>query len=120
MTLEAFRSGAVRMSLREAITRGAALRPQAFGVVTVGPRGGERTCVEGAAYEGLTGRLAEADSYIHCKVVLIQELPELKMHLNDYHVWNREAIADWAAFAAQGADVTASYGQHENVHTTWH
>ena len=115
------------MTVYEAILRGAACRPQAFGaIVRVDPDGGERTCVLGAMYEGETGQ--RPFGYLRSKRDLVERFPDLAVpvtlpcdcpsneiqmihamvHLNDAHRWSREAIADWAATIIGGAERRAA------------
>ena len=110
------------MRLSDAIRLGAMLKPQAFGDFT----DGVGTCAFGAANEAL-GRpadheivdewaaLCRAESCCPCcgqrpgSLVLDDyELPNtaaLIVHLNDDHVWTREAIADWVATIEAQHDV---------------
>lgn len=106
------------MKLSEAIRAGAKMRPQAFGV-SRDHKGG--TCAFGAAWDGVTEFYARAPSRLsemldNGEVLYSTEAPcpargcpgvegphyqdpelatSVMMHLNDYHRWSREAIAEW-------------------------
>ncbi len=95
--------------LAEAILAGARQRPQAFGSYFSSDG---RSCALGAAFEGVhhlprvvgayrprLERLFDCLEYISrpCPVGCRKTLPLASMivHLNDDHLWTREAIADW-------------------------
>lgn len=100
------------MYLSEAIRIGAAMKPQTFGTYNdnVG------TCALGAMWDAFRTQPAEQQSKLfnHAFIFAEQDMtmrencPEcggrqnfpngqnnLIPHLNDYHKWSREAIADW-------------------------
>lgn len=106
------------MKLYEAIRLGAMLKPQCFGhLVTFVPA---RTCALGAALDAV-GTLATVKGFFASMAALDEHFPELMSvevkcpghicvkhlthqtytlagaitHLNDYHHWTREQIADW-------------------------
>ena len=97
------------MTLPEAIRLGAMLRPQGFGSL----RGFGKSCAMGAAGEatGLTGRgmerrlrtlFPELDETVTCSCRVQCPWHHLRMrlgsaitHLNDYHRFKRERIADY-------------------------
>lgn len=112
------------MRLSEAIRLGSMMKPQAFGNF-YGPER-ESSCALGAAFDacgmevfgpdtkfdGPFGLEYFEDEYeiIACPVCGIAEWPTIG-HLNDFHRWTREAIADWVetienAQAAQVAPET--------------
>lgn len=99
------------LTLATAIRLGAAKRPQTTG--TLYSEAEDATCVLGAAFEGVFGRLPDED---HGLDLLIERFPVLMViadcpgagcleptgwlldclctHLNDAHRWTRESIAD--------------------------
>jgi hypothetical protein len=102
----------VRMS--DAMRRGAAKRPQAFGTVVDPATGG--TCAWGAAMDGVDRLQFVNGVYIAsgeqvrrrygwqivermatCPACNRRQsnVGEIIVHLNDQHRWTREAIADW-------------------------
>lgn len=114
------------MKLSEAITKGAQLRPQAFG--SLFKFAGEQaevatSCALGAAYEARYSHVAlpehHFDSYddleaafpllnapAQCPVCIErlgrnltprERLSAVISHLNDYHIYTRELIAEWVA-----------------------
>jgi len=107
--------------LARAITLGAQRRPeQAFGNYFVGRRA---SCALGAAYEGMYRLPEEAGQILPkrlerlfdclegrvrhcpangCKKTLI--LAAMLVHLNDDHLWSREAIAAWVETLAPPPD----------------
>lgn len=87
------------MRISDAIRRGAALGPQIFGKLRDG-RGG--SCAVGAMMLGNNGALLmgrpELDPAARCPACAIEKhgtLGSAIIHLNDFHKWTREAIADW-------------------------
>jgi len=107
------------MTLSEAVTIGAALRPQCFGLPFRYEQPGVLgSCVVGAAYEALTGTVDLAlPSGINVYRVLREAFPvaarpvvcpvvgcgdsgpllSCATHLQDWHEWSREAVAAWIA-----------------------
>ena len=79
--------------LAEAIRRGAAIRPQCFGVVF----SDGKSCALGAAYEGLGGDYeipGTLNMHIYSTVWPTGfDFSKITV-LNDQHYWTREAIAD--------------------------
>ena len=109
------RNPATERSLADAIRKGADRRPeQAFGDYF---RGRSASCALGAAYEGMyrlpgdmEGRRPTKDleEYFDCLEGTVRRCPvegcakvislgALIVHLNDSHLWTREAIAAWVA-----------------------
>lgn len=106
------------LKLSEAISLGAMLRPQAFGelVEEIAP-GVFGTCAFGAAEEAISHDfeigVADATSEIAsvyavygpllkrwslCPVCTHgEEIAQIVHHLNDWHRWTRERIAEWVA-----------------------
>lgn len=103
------------MKLSEAIRAGAKKRPQnTDGEYYRDDDDGETSsCALGAAYEGLTGKCStESVVYLYgkwpgLKTLLkcpvdkcifgneVNTLYAVICHLNDFHLWTRERIADW-------------------------
>lgn len=107
------------MKLSEAIRLGAMLKPQAFGAVQ---RQGT-TCAIGAAYDAIGALskddgdgMSEEDFLVVCGHLPLLAAPNVQCpacsetpygddgsmcaniaHLNDWHRWTREQIADWVA-----------------------
>ncbi len=99
------------LTLSQAIRLGAMLHPQTFGqmemcddattIVATCALGAARVALGDAAYQ----RVLDCDSTITCCPCLDCQRrarePEpfhlLITHLNDFHRWTREAIADWIA-----------------------
>lgn len=89
------------MKLSEAIRLGSMLHPQCFDVLehvvdgkTVG------TCAIGAASEAgydisYRNIVGEHDLLMCPSCPELHDLQEIIEHLNDYHRWTRERIADW-------------------------
>jgi hypothetical protein len=109
------RDPATERALADAIRKGADRRPeQAFGDYF---RGRSASCALGAAYEGMyrlpgdmEGRRPTKDleQYFDCLEGTVRKCPvagcrkvislgALIVHLNDSHLWTREAIAAWVA-----------------------
>ena len=109
------RNPATERSLADAIRKGADRRPeQAFGDYF---RGRSASCALGAAYEGmyrLPGDMErrrpskDLEEYFDCLEGTVRRCPvegcakvislgALIVHLNDGHLWTREAIAAWVA-----------------------
>jgi hypothetical protein len=98
------------MRLSDAIRLGAMIRPQAFfGLFKDGG-----SCALGAALEAIRGDEADMEGFLHqfsdtaaIGVVLCPgcepgrrqygPLDAVVAHLNDFHRWSRERIADWVA-----------------------
>ena len=100
-------------SFSEAIREGAKLRPQGYGpwahqVI------GETSCAIVAGYEAIFGAVPPAADYepirlaflylertVRCPACAVtggvyqRPLMDCLWHLNDFHCWTREAIADW-------------------------
>lgn len=124
------------MKLSEAIRLGAMLKPQGHGLLHVNGR----TCALGAAYDAV-GHLDE-HSYgwrglerdfpillsllkAPCPIPTCQSpfwrdgqretwaIP----HLNDYHRWTREQIADWVETIERRADADSARTEHETAST---
>jgi hypothetical protein len=102
-----------QLCLSEAIRLGAMQRPQFFGGALSGtlPDGRVGTCAIGAALEAIGVQLIEFDA-INAPapwsdfVEQVERCPAVECakrntiagvaaHLNDFHRWTREAIADW-------------------------
>jgi len=105
----------------EAIREGAALRPQAFGVLRDGKGTANiSTCAYAAGYEAITGEVFWSEDQLYlavaslfpymdldaprcpseaCEERLVADIEwdmgDLVIHLNDTHEWTREQIADW-------------------------
>jgi hypothetical protein len=118
------------MKLSEAIRLGSMIRPQAFGYIF----SNSGSCALGAVYEA-SGILAFDDDVTLLEETgqrLDQAFPLLKasvscpvamrcfrngvgetiVHLNDWHRWTREQIADWVEQIEQQQDVKSVEG-HE-------
>lgn len=108
------------MLLSDAIRAGCAISRQVFGMLSDGNGG---TCAIGAGLEGFGAQFIKGVKRLFVDnlsdlipqyaryntsnlsgttMVLCPECDDVKdclmgraMHLNDYHVWSREAIADW-------------------------
>ena len=104
------------MRLSEAIRLGAMLRPQGFGIFSA-QFGAKATCAYGAAKDAL-GRDFRAVSEWpwliteypcpDCGLSGVAALSIVSLHLNDYHRWTRERIADWVeTIENQQAESTA-------------
>ena len=104
------------MTLAQAIRRGAATRAGSIdGPTIVDPMTGViTTCVIGAAWEGLFGSPpSDSATSLETQRLMWPHFPELReeracptcgttralefllWHINDYHRWTREQIADW-------------------------
>ncbi len=97
------------MLLSEAIRLGAMLKPQGYGPVSVNPAR-DATCALGAAGAAL-GFQGHIKIYLKlvatypwtltvltcpvCESLYIAPVVTMITHLNDYHRWTRERIADW-------------------------
>jgi hypothetical protein len=111
------------MRLSEAIRLGAALRGQAFGFGYSEFK--QRTCAVGAAAEAVGLYKIDAEGRcVQTDVDIFAALPMLKVpticplcryrgatgnvmaHLNDWHRWTREAIADWVVVEETVAEQT--------------
>lgn len=93
------------MLLSDAILLGATLRPQAFGRMFTD----EGSCALGAAIEAVGNRTAFAELWPwgdipvfrcpsdgeECDLYRGNRLFNVITHLNDYHRWSREQIAEW-------------------------
>lgn len=93
------------MRLSDAILLGASLRPQAFGRMF----GDNGSCALGAAMEAVGGGIAFArlwpwgELLVHgcpfemegCVGYRHGQVFHVITHLNDYHRWSREQIAEW-------------------------
>jgi hypothetical protein len=101
------------MRLSEAIRLGAMLGAQTMGALT---RGGTSSCALGAAYLAaglLTAKRSSVKIHIAvrtfpaivapvhacpcCSFRDLVDLGDVVVHLNDFHMWSREKIADWVA-----------------------
>lgn len=108
------------MSISNHMREGAKLRPQAFGEYFIECNGNYCSCAMGAAYESVTNRVEfdldytdiidlfdiniksdpifdcpEADNCDHELYLRHNDIVDIITHLNDHHLWSREAIADW-------------------------
>ncbi len=110
------------MRLSEAIRLGAMLRPQGFGDLWTSA--GLRSCALGAALDaaGLHEHehaksqallaiaafpiLDAAATCPSCARPALVNVGAVVVHLNDYHHWTREAIADWVARIEERAATT--------------
>lgn len=108
------------MRLSEAIRLGAMNKPQGFGWYD----NGGTTCAMGAAMDaaGCQNKVFESamlwpvlvESPASCPVcdlvvvghALLFATGAIVVHLNDYHKWSREAIADFVASCEQRSDAT--------------
>lgn len=116
------------MKLSDAIRLGAMLRPQAFGelVKEIAP-GVFGTCAFGAAEEAICHDFEIGVADATCEIASVyavyrpllkrwslcpvcthgEEIAEIVHHLNDWHRWTRERIAEWVAtIEPQDVDVT--------------
>jgi|SRR5579872_6705475 len=129
------------MKLSEAIRLGSLLSPQIFGEL----ENHNGTCAMGAAFKaiGYDNKIRivkpppewESLLFSHCRCPecdRLLTLPEserripthktslllvvIVSHLNDYHEWTREAIADWVA-TQEVAGATIHWGRPENTET---
>ena len=116
------------MLLSEAIREGAKIRPQGYGTMFEARCDvseefeGVASCALGAAYEakhheyrlaGLSSMALYSDFPILSTVVtppcacfasfVGEDLRDTVTHLNDFHDWRREAIADWVQHFEAGA-----------------
>lgn len=109
------------MRLSEAIRLGAMLMPQAFGAMHMEQHGVRSSCAIGAATDALglstaTGGIYKEFPYLtvileqRCHLCHFTALYPLEMvsHLNDYHRWTRERIADWVALNEPCASATSA------------
>ena len=91
------------MKLSEAIRLGAMLHPQCFGgyYTTDGEGRVHATCaLEAAARAGYRDDRTVLLRPAHCPACGLgwtEALRAVVAHLNDHHMWTREAIADWVA-----------------------
>jgi hypothetical protein len=110
--------------LAKAIREGVRHRPrQAFGEYF---KGRASSCALGAAYEGIYRMPREVEGFhphrldrlfecldfsiMRCPAGCTKRIPlgALIVHLNDYHEWTREQIADWVATLAPPAPAPAA------------
>ncbi len=91
------------MKLSEAIRLGAMLHKQGFGVMVLYDGGVLATCALGAAQQAgytFSGKdWSRKMAYRYRCPTCREGWPALEMitHLNDWHKWTREQIADWVA-----------------------
>jgi hypothetical protein len=89
------------MKLSEAIRLGAMLHPQCYGMSMRFATGSDRviaTCALGAAEAaGYSWGLEGNRQMVRCPLdaAVSMSLSAMIAHLNDVHLWTREAIADW-------------------------
>lgn len=112
------------MKLSEAIRLGAMLKPQGFGLGAGGAKA-QATCALGAAYE--------AAHVIGSWPALVLAFPQLThieklacpvcgdtqdgliAHINDDHLWTREAIADWIEGIERAHDPVIATEDHSSM-----
>lgn len=111
------------MRLSEAIRLGSMMRPQGFGYFLKDGR----TCAFGAAYEAIgvefnqMGALNPVFDWAHEVETCCPEceMPEyaaiIVTHLNDFHRWTRERIADFVATVEPPEEVASDARQATNV-----
>lgn len=117
------------MKLSDAIRLGALLHPQCFGSMTRWRYGGELpsavgddevigTCALGAAEAAGYGDVFySGDADMACPECpqWTNGLAQVIAHLNDWHRWSREAIADWVA-TVEPADPDAATSLDADSH----